>query len=94
MAVPVRGGRRGYLLQLFLGLCLCASAFGESIRLVDVFPFGVGEADSEVPAGNDGSVTVQLATPILYFGELREAITVSLVYVWVGVAMTSHYAHS
>lgn len=78
MAGLVRG--RGCLLQLFLGLCLCAFALGgDSIRLVDVFPFGVSEGDNEVPAGNDGSVTLELDTPILYFGELRQSITVSYV---------------
>lgn len=67
----------GRLPVLLLGLCLCvASTHGESIRLVDAFPFGPGEGDETVPSGNDVAVTVVLDTPIPFYGELRQSITV------------------
>lgn len=70
----------GRLQVLLLALCLCvASTRGESIRLVDAFPFGPGEGDEAVPTGNDATATVMLDTPILFYGELRQSITVRFV---------------
>lgn len=62
-----------YLL-LLLGLSCFVATNG--IRLVDVFPFGPGQGDETVPSGNDESVTVTLDAPILFYGELRDSITV------------------
>lgn len=70
---------------LLLGICLCVStAAGQNIRLVDVFPFGPGEGDATVPSGNDAAVTVALDVPIMFYGELRQSITVGFIYIFGG----------
>lgn len=70
-------GGNGRTLLLLLTLCLSLCAAQEpSIRLVDLFPFGPGNGDDMLAAGNDVEMTVDLETPIPYFGQLRHQITV------------------
>lgn len=64
-------------LLLLLGMCLCCSA--SDLTLGDVFPFGTGQGDSELPTGNDVTVEVLLDTPTQFFGESRSSIRVSFV---------------
>ena len=64
---------------LLLGACAlwrCSAQEEMLLTLNDLFPFGTGEGDLELPTGNDEEVTVTLDTPILYFGEARPNITV------------------
>ena len=77
---------RNKLLYWLLLLMVCwqfcpASSEGMVLTLGDVFPFGTGEGDEELPTGNDESVSVPLGAPIPYFGEPRSYITVRLVCV-------------
>ena len=63
---------------LLLSTCSwgCSITQDLTLTLGDVFPFGTGEGDLELPTGNDVSETVVLDTPVLYFGELRDSIAV------------------
>lgn len=67
----------GRTLILLLTLCLSLCAAQElSIRLVDLYPFGPGNGDDMLASGDNVEMTVDLETPIPYFGQLRHQITV------------------
>lgn len=70
------------MLHLLLLLVTCwqlrpvSSSEGMVLTLGDVFPFGTGEGDQELPTGNNEMVNVPLGAPIPYFGEARSNIVV------------------
>lgn len=74
-------GRRKllYCLLLLSMCCWCGSAQEMVLTLGDMFPFGTGEGDQELPTGNDAAVNVTLDMPLTFYGEPRSRIIVGYV---------------